>query len=407
MAEKLLMTALSPTMERGLITQWDKSEGDAIKNGDVICEVETDKAVMEYEADFDAVMLKIVVAEGKGAAIGEVIAIYGEVGEDYSDLITENVTPVYEKLPELSEKTVTAVADDTIKQDNTVGRRIKSSPLARKMAADLEISLETIAGSGYDGRIIKRDIQNAAEAGTPLDVPETVAPKNDIYKPVGAMRATIAGRLTASKFTAPHYYLTIQADMTRLQASKQDLFDRRKEKISVNSFLIKLVAAALRKHPVVNSSWEDNQIRAFNSADIGFAVALSDGLIAPVIRNCETKGIMQIDKEFRLLAGKAQTGALLPAEYSSAGFSISNLGSFGIEEFTAIINPPGSAILAVGATIKQTIVETADDGSDVIVIKPMMKMTLSCDHRVIDGAVGAAFLSDLKRMIEDPMEALL
>jgi len=402
MAEKLYMTALSPTMEQGTITEWHKAEGETIKNGDIICEVETDKAVMEYEADFDAVLLKIIVDSGQTAGIGDVIAVYGEAEEDYSQLILSDITAVEEPAVKVETPAV-AVSRPSAPQ----GRRLKSSPLARKMAADLNIRLESVEGSGFDGRIIKRDIERTASGQIVPEanhISQTAAGAE--YKAVGAMRRTIAERLSASKFTSPHYYLTLHADMSTIMAARKDLAARSGRKISINSFLIKLASSALKKHPRVNSSWEGDKIRAFGTADIGFAAALTDGLITPVIRNCESKGILVIDDEFRILAQKAGNGSLLPEEYSGAGFTISNLGSFGIEEFTAIINPPGSAILAVGAILKQPIVVTDSSGADAVVIKPMMKMTLSCDHRVIDGAVGAAFLSALKRMIEEPIEAL-
>ncbi|MBI9105444.1 MAG: 2-oxo acid dehydrogenase subunit E2 [Spirochaetales bacterium] len=416
MAEKLYMTALSPTMERGVITEWHKTDGDAVKSGDILCEVETDKAVMEYEADFDAVLLKIIVNAGQSAAIGDTIAVYGEAGEDYSRLILSDVTIIEEpKAAKTASKDISGLdakqdepsEPSTEKKKAAPGGRIKSSPLARMIAADLHIDLSTIEGSGIDGRIIKRDVELSAPSGIQPEASGIYEPPASMVKPVGGMRASIAKRLSASMFSAPHYYLSIQADMSTLMSARKNIVERSGKKVSINSFLIKLSAAALKKHPVVNSTWEGDKIRAFGSADIGFAVALDDGLIAPVIKNCEAKGILSIDEEFKTLAGKAKEGKLVPADYVGAGFSISNLGGFGIEEFTAIINPPGSAILAVGAVIKQPVVLTDESDMDLVVVKPMMKMTLSCDHRVIDGAVGAAFLSDLKRMIEEPIEALM
>lgn len=413
MAEKLFMTALSPTMERGIITQWLKKEGDSIVSGDIICEVETDKAVMEYEADFDAVLLKILVSEGQGAAVGETIGVYGEAGEDVSGFtvsaIEAEVVEIAETTESVSDKPAAELSHTSEvpgPASSAGGRRIKVSPLARKMAAAKHISLETVKGSGHDGRIIKRDIERLAENYTASQAAEPVSAESTVTAN-SAMRSTIADRLTASKFSAPHFYLTMRADMTSLMAARKSYALQNETKISINSYLIKLSAAALKKHPKVNSSWENDGIRKFGSADIGFAVALDDGLIAPVIKTCEQKGIISIDKEFKDLAAKAKKGSLSSSEYSGAGFSISNLGSYGIEEFTAIINPPGSAILAVGAVVKTPIVETSHEGNDELVIKPMMKMTLSCDHRVIDGAVGAAFLAELKKMIENPIEALM
>lgn len=392
-------------MEKGTITEWHKSEGDAVKNGEVLCEVETDKAVMDYEADFDAVLLKIVISDGQSAAVGETIAVYGEEGEDVEDLVPGDITEV-EPTPSASpaaqetlppgQKTVPQVKPESPAES---GRRIKSSPLARKMAADLGIDLSVVHGSGYDGRIIKQDILKVSESAAPMV--RTQAP----VKPVSGMRKAIAQRLTASKFTAPHYYLTISVNMSSLIEAREEYKKRSGMKLSYNSYFIKFCSAALKNHPIVNASWTDTGIRKFESADIGFAVALDDGLIAPVIRKCETLGIKDIDDIFKNLSGRAKTNELKPDEYSNAGFSISNLGSFGIEEFTAIINPPGSAILALGTIIKTPIV--VDDGADIIRVEPVMKMTLSCDHRVIDGATGAAFLADLKRMMENPIEAMM
>ncbi len=416
MAEKLFMTALSPTMEQGTVTEWHKKEGDAVSPGDVLCEVETDKAVMEYESDFDAVLLKILVNNGQSAQVGDVIGIYGEAGEDFSGLVSDISVTEVDAPPEKPavKKEPEAFAPDQPKPAALIpgsGRRLKASPLARKMAADLNINIEAVSGSGFDGRIIKRDILEFSEKspaeGYTAAADAVPASLQATVKDVSAMRKTIAQRLSASKFSAPHFYLTVSADMTALIAAREAYASRTGRKISFNSYLIRLSASALQKHPVVNSSWEGDRIRGFGTADIGFAAALKEGLITPVIRNCETKGILIIDDEFQDLAGRAKNGKLSPAEYTGAGFTISNLGSYGIEEFTAIINPPGSAILAVGAVVKTPAVTTDTEGNDTIVTKPLVKLTLSCDHRVIDGAEGASFLADLKRMIENPVEALM
>ncbi len=407
MAEKLYMIALSPTMEQGKITEWHKKEGDSVKNGDVLCEVETDKAVMEYEADFDAVLLKILASEGQSASVGDVIAVYGEKGETYSGIAAAES----KNIESIRSNDVGKIREYEFSTE-TNHERIKSSPLARKIAKSLKIDLDTVQGSGFNGRIIKRDIERVMESTQSTDFADRGKSTNTVDSgseliSVSSMRNTIAKRLSASKFSAPHFYLTVQADMSYIISAREEHEKRTGGKISFNSYLIKLSAAALKKHPVVNSAWENDKIRKFLSADIGFAVALEEGLIAPVIRNCGAKGISEIDREFKILADKARNGSIVSAEYSGAGFSISNLGSLGIEEFTAIINPPGSAILALGAIIKKPVVVTDDEGTDAVVVKPVMKMTLSCDHRVIDGAAGAAFLADLKRMIENPVEALM
>lgn len=408
------MTALSPTMERGTITEWHKKEGDTVKNGEILCEVETDKAVMEYEADFDGVLIKIALEAGGSAAVGDVIAVSGEAGEDYAALLGDakpaekpkaepesedkpKVEPESAEQPKAEAQPADKPIAETIPQGK--GQHPKSSPLARRIAKAEGIDISSVKGSGTGGRIIKRDIEN-------LSASPAARIKQGSSSQSG-MRKVIAERLSASKFSAPHYYLTVAVDMSALLAAKKSADKKGPGKISLNSFLIKFIAEALKKHTLVNASWNNGNIIEFEDADIGFAVALKNGLITPVIRKAGYKGIKEIDVEFRSLAEKALSGKLIPAEYSSASFTISNLGSFGIEEFTAIINPPGSAILAVGAIIKQPVVMTDKNGDDLISVKPIMKMTMSCDHRVIDGAVGAAFLDNLKRMIEDPVEALM
>ena len=408
MAEKLLMTALSPTMETGTITEWIKKEGDTVANGDVICEVETDKAVMEYESDFDAVILKIVVNAGESVGVGEVIAYYGEKGEEVpqdeesAGMAAEKAA---EKPEEKPEKTIGKPAEQPVEEKASGGTtRIKASPLARKMASKMNLDLSNLEGSGYGGRVVKKDILDATGNRNVAAADESGAVSS--VKQLSSMRKTIAARLSESKFSAPHFYLTVSADVSELQRARNSYHNRTGEKPSLNAFLIKMASIALTRNRSVNASWKGEEIEYFQNADIGFAAALKDGLITPVIRKCEQKGVIAIDEEFKSLAESARNGGLTPQQYTGAGFTISNLGTYGIEEFTAIINPPGSAILAVGAIIKTPVVETVD-GEDAVVIKPMMKMTLSCDHRVIDGAVGAEFLADLKRMIENPVEAIM
>ena len=283
------------------------------------------------------------------------------------------------------------------------------------MAAEAGIDLASLSGSGPDGRIVKKDVEQAIKSGPPIGVSTpglshaavSSTGIEEKHTPVGQKRKVIAQRLSESKFSAPHYYLTLSVSTDSLTESRRRLNDRLTkqggEKLSLNAFLIKLTAEAIKRHPVINSSWEGKEIHTFGSIDIGLAVALEDGLITPVVKNCGGKGIIRIDRELQELITKARSGKLTPEEYSGATFSISNLGSYGIEEFTAIINPPASAILAVGATVREPIV--LDDGS--ISADNRMKLTLSCDHRVIDGAVGAEFLATLKRVIEDPLQALI
>jgi pyruvate dehydrogenase E2 component (dihydrolipoamide acetyltransferase) len=292
---------------------------------------------------------------------------------------------------------------------------VKASPLARKMAADRGIDLSTVSGSGPDGRVVKRDIENyqapagaaagtaaagvaggvAAQVGLAIGGP---APADQTI-PVSGRRGVIARRLAESKFSAPHFYLSLSVDMTNIIAARQTLNKALPQKASFNAFLMKFAAEAIRRHPHINASWQGDTIEQYGSVDIGLAVDAGNGLITPIVRNCANRGVVDIDGELKMLIDTAQNNALKPEEYTGATFTISNLGSFGIEEFTAIINPPGSAILAVGRTIKQPVV----DENDEIVIKPMMKLTLSCDHRVIDGAAGARFLNDFKLMLEQPV----
>ncbi|MGQ9616040.1 MAG: dihydrolipoamide acetyltransferase family protein [Spirochaetota bacterium] len=451
MAEKVLMPALSPTMETGTILKWVKSEGEVVQSGDILCQVETDKATMEYEALNEGILLKIVVPEGGEVKVGKTIAIVGEKGEEISALLED----IYK------ENTSVAGSGKNIREEVRVGEvsyekppgGVKASPVARRIAKEHKLDLEVVEGSGPGGRIVKRDVElfiktlpenkymeapKKAESGlemlTTTTLPEglkkvRVEPEKQEVRaeksgkgmptgleiggvsppvlnriPVSGIRMVIAKRLSQSKFTAPHYYLTTVVQVDSLFESRKvinaGLTD---EKLSLNAFLIRFVAEALKRHPMVNAGWEGDSIVQFGSADIGIAVALPDGLIAPVVRDCWNKGILQIDRELRTLIDRALSKKLSPEEYAGATFTISNLGSYGIREFTAIINPPGSAILAVGEARKQPVV--GED--DRILVKTNMSLTLSCDHRVIDGATGALFLKDLQGMIEDPVKALL
>ena len=426
MAEKLLMLALSPTMETGLIARWKKAEGDKVAAGDVLCEVETDKAVMDYESPADGVLLKIVLEAGSSASIGDLIGIVGQTGEDISGLLAEQPTESSEPPAESSEPPAESFEPpaesseppaesseqpaESEKADETEVM-IKASPLARKMAQQSGLQLDSIQGSGPAGRIVKADIekqlktQAKAPAGDKPSEPARPAASGqpaDVVIPLSAKRRIIAQRLSESMFSAPHYYLKVSADMSAVLEARRHLNARPDTKVSLNAFIIKFVAEALHKHPMVNATWTGESIVQHGMSDIGLAVAQKDGLITPVVRNCGSKGILQIDQELSVLIRKALDQTLAPEEYSGATFTISNLGSYGIEEFTAIINPPGSAILALGEIRKVTVVQ--DD--DAIVVRPVMKMTLSCDHRVIDGAVGAAFLNDLRGMLEEPAQVL-
>ena len=446
MAEQVLMLALSPTMEEGTIITWHKKEGETVAQSDIICEVETDKATMEYESVNEGTLLKILVPEGGGARVGDPIAVVGESGEDISSLVQEAEAaaavaekpaagqPVAEPVEaQPAEATPVATAEAASQPaEGAPVEGLKASPLARKMASEQGIDLRSVRGSGPGGRIVKRDMDKAlrraasygpaaavgiagvAAAGAPAYIPGGGIPAmagptasgKDEQIPVSGKRKIIAQRLSESKYSAPHYYLRIDVDAGAMMAARTRLNARLPKeagaKVSPNAFLIKFVAETLKKYPAVNASWQGDTILRFGKIDIALAVAQEDGLITPVVRDCGSKGIVQIDRELKILIDKALSNKLTPEEYGGATFTISSLGTSGILEFTAIINPPGSAILAVGRIHKVPVAE--DDGS--IGVRSQMILTLSCDHRVIDGAVGAAFLSDLKATIEYPIDHL-
>jgi len=355
---------------------------------------------------------------GTSAKVGDVIAVIGEPGEDFSALVAAPAPAASTAAPAAKDAPASASALGSIAAavaaaaaEVASSGRVKSSPLARKIALDKGIDIAQVPGSGPGGRIVKADIDGFKPAPAPSASPSsTFAPSsvgasalNDEKVPVSRKRQTIAKRLGESLFTAPHFFLTLGIEMDNLLEARDRINAKRKEKVGLNPFILKFLAEALKRHQAINSSWEGEFIQNHSSIDIGIAVAQPDGLITPIVKNAGSKGILQIENELKDLIDRARNGGLKPDEFTGATFTISNLGSFGIEEFTAIINPPGAAILALGATIKTPVV--ADD--DSIVIKRIMKVTLSCDHRVIDGAVGAAFLTDFKKMVEDPYTVLL
>ncbi|NLO37272.1 MAG: 2-oxo acid dehydrogenase subunit E2 [Clostridiaceae bacterium] len=408
MAEKLLMLALSPTMETGVIAKWLKKEGDAVASGDLLCEVETDKATMDYESPASGTLLKIVLDEGSSAAVGDLIGVIGKAGEDIQALLAEPEKPAKQESPKPAqdESPAEEKPDVPAPQATGEGGRVRSSPLARKLAEMNGIKLETVQGSGPEGRVVKADIEKAlagGQAAAPAAQAAAPAPvAGDTVIPVSGKRKVIARRLSESKYSAPHYYLKVRVAMDTILDARGKLNAKASQKVSLNAYLIKFAAEALKRHPAVNASWAGDSIIRFGRVDIGLAVAQEDGLITPVVRDCANKGLLEIEKDLQELIQKARTNTLKPEEYSDATFTISSLGSFGIEEFTAIINPPGSAILAVGEIRKEPVVQPDDS----IQVKQMMRLTLSCDHRVIDGAVGAAFLTDLRTLLEEPIRAL-
>ncbi len=428
MAEVIRMPRLSDTMEEGNIVAWYKKEGDKVERGDLLAEIETDKATMEFESLWEGVLLHIAVKEGP-VPVNGVIAVIGEEGEDWKAAIEAEgagdtaaaEAPAAKEEPAPAPAAAPAAGQPSSDQPATQTEegRIKASPLARSMARQAGIDLSQIKGTGEHGRIVKRDVeaflqqQQQAPAATPTApaaAPQAPAPvfaatmEGDAYEdvPVSQMRKTIARRLSESKFTAPHFYLTVEIDMGKAIEWRKQINEVAPEKISFNDLVIKACAIALKQHPAVNSSWLGDKIRRHKVVHIGVAVAVEDGLLVPVIRHADMKSLSQINSEVRALAAKARERKLQPDEMQGNTFTISNLGMFGIEEFTAIINPPDACILAVGSIIEKPVVK---DGT----IKPghMMKVTLSCDHRVVDGATGAQFLQTLKGILENPIRLLV
>jgi pyruvate dehydrogenase E2 component (dihydrolipoyllysine-residue acetyltransferase) len=403
MATKISMPKLSDTMEEGIILKWLKKEGEAVKQGETLAEVQTDKADMELEAYDTGIVRKIFVPEGKGAAVGKPIAIIGTATEDISKLLDDTSAPppahtANVQAPAPAEQPVViappATADSPSKSDGDL--RVKASPLAKKIAQVNHIDLEALSGSGPLGRIIKKDVERALTGGGGVRRATTMAGKTEEI-PLSLMRKTIAKRLTESKTTAPHFYLTYKVDMTRAIDFRTSLNAAAGTKISYNDLIVASCAAVLRIHRQVNASFAGDKIIRHGHINVGIAVALEDGLITPVIRDADLKSIVEISDESKALAAKAREKKLKGDEFSGGTFTVSNLGMFGVEEFSAIINPPEGAILAVGAITETAVVENGHVG-----VGHRMKLTLSCDHRVVDGATGAQFMQDLKRVLENP-----
>ncbi len=414
MAIKISMPKLSDTMTEGHLVKWLKKEGDRVEASEIIAEAESDKATMELEAYDSGVLLKIIVPEGGKVPVGGTLAIIGEKGEDISPLLKSG--PVVETLPSgdsplIPDSLPTVPKAEAISADGLITSgtgRIKASPLARKLAAERGLDLRRIAGSGTGGRIIVRDINAApapaaAPAAVPSAVSQVVAGREDQNLALSTMRIAIAKRLTESKNTAPHFYLTMDIDMDQAVEFRTTLNTLQTEvKISYNDLIVKATARALTRHPMVNASFQEQSIVQRGRVDIGVAVAIEDGLITPIVRQADRKSILEISQEVRALAEKARTRKLLPDEYTGSTFTISNLGMYDISHFTAIINPPEAAILAVGSVRQIPVVR-----ENQVVPGWRMQVTLSCDHRVVDGATGALFLQELKRLLENPVAILL
>jgi pyruvate dehydrogenase E2 component (dihydrolipoamide acetyltransferase) len=419
MSVNILMPALSPTMEEGTLSKWLVKEGDIVTSGDLIAEIETDKATMEVESIDDGTIGKILVREGQEAVkVNEPIAILLLDGENLSDIKRLKKVPAIESLQETenieskeklnfsSNKTSKIDLDTNINIENFKKNetRIFVSPLAKRIAKQRDIDLSLINGSGPNGRILKTDIENFNNNKNLLKNKITTNNSNSELIKNSSMRKTIAERLVQSKNEAPHFYLSLDCNIDQLLKIRSmiNLKSNDKYKISVNDMIIKAASSSLIKVPKANASWENENTRYFNNTDISVAVAIDGGLITPIIKDVQSKGLLEISEDMKLLANKAKDGKLLPEEYVGGSFSISNLGMYGIKEFSAVINPPQGAILAVGSGEKRPIVL-----NDQLTIASIMTVTLSCDHRVVDGAVGAQFLSVFKDFIENPSLMLL
>ncbi len=408
MAVVIRMPKMSDTMTEGVIVAWHKKEGDTVKPGDILADVETDKATMELENFEKGILLHIGIKEGQAVPIDAVIAVVGAAGEDYKALIeAPKAASAAESLKAETNATeaiiVEKVSSDVVAVLNSDDSRIKASPLAKSIAKEKGIALNSLVGSGENGRIVKRDLENIQSSSVKGSayIGGSLSESYDEI-PVSQMRKTIARRLLESKNGAPHFYLTIDINMDRVMESRKNINAGGEFKISVNDFIIKACAEGLTKHPMVNSSWLGDKIRVNHHVNVGVAVAVEDGLLVPVVRFANTKKLSQISKEVKEFAQKAKDKKLQPSDWEGNTFSISNLGMFGIEEFTAIINPPDACILAVGATRETVIVKNGE-----FKVAQMMKVTMSCDHRVVDGATGAAFLNTLKSLLEDPVRIIL
>ncbi len=411
-AEVVRMPKMSDTMVEGTIVKWHKKVGDAVKSGDLLAEVATDKATMELESYEDGTLLYIGVQEGESVIVDGILAIIGEKGTDITPLLNAKQSA---KKEEKAAPAQTTSSNSTAPQAKSApaqassghsDSRAKVSPLAKKLAQDKGININDIHGSGEAGRIVKRDIENFTPAAKSAQSSGSVASApvgQESFEEVAVtqMRKTIARRLSESLFTAPHFYVTMEINMDKAIEARNSINEIAPLKVSFNDLVVKASAAALKKHPKINSSWLGDKIRFNHHVHIGIAVAVEEGLLVPVVRFTDTKSLTQISGEIKDLGAKAKNKQLQPSDWAGNTFTISNLGMFGVDEFTAIINPPDACILAVGG-IKQTAI--VKDGQ--LVVGNIMKVTLSCDHRVVDGASGAAFLQTLKSLLEDPIRLL-
>lgn len=424
-AEVVPMPKMSDTMTEGVIAAWHKKVGDTVKSGELMAEVETDKATMEYESYHTGTLLYIGAKEKESIPVNGVLAIVGEKGADWQTLLkayeaqgnggSKSEEPASSSSSSSSSSSATETksspSSGASSSNGSANGRLKASPLAKKMAKDMGYDISKIEGTGDHGRITKRDIENYKPSSAPqaksgadkkIVLPSVVGEESFEEIPVSQMRKTIARRLSESKFTAPHFYLTMEINMDKAVEARKSINEVSPAKISFNDIVLKATAAALRQHPDVNVSWLGDKMRKNRHIHIGVAVAVKDGLVVPVVRFADNKSLAHIATEVKELAQKAHDKKLQPSEWEGSTFTISNLGMFGIEEFTAIINPPDACILAVGGIKETPVVKNGQ-----IVPGNVMKVTLSCDHRAVDGAVGSAFLKTLKGLLEDPVRILI
>lgn len=420
MAEVIYMPKLSDTMTEGVVAEWHKKVGDTVKSGELLAEIETDKATMEFESFYDGVLLHVGIEKGKATPVNALLAIIGQPGEDISGLLAGAPAPAAEapvkeavkeaapapvaEVKPVAEVTAAAKAPTPVATVSVNGGRILASPLAKKIAEEKGIDLSFVAGTGEGGRITKRDVDHYI----PYNAPQRTATvggglvESFTDVPNSQMRKAIAKTLSASKFSAPHFYLKMEVDMDNAIAARKAMNSIEGVKVSFNDMIVKAVAVALTKHPKVNADWLGDAIRYNNHVHIGVAVAVEEGLVVPVVRFANSKGISDLGAEIKDLAARARDKKLKPEEMQGGTFAISNLGMYGIEDFTSIINPPNGCILSVGQ-IKETLV--VKNGQ--IVPGNVMKLSLSCDHRVVDGAIGSEFLQTLKGLIENPVNMLV
>ena len=419
MAEIVRMPKLSDTMTEGVVAAWHKKVGDEVESGELLAEIETDKATMDFESFQDGILLHIGVETGATAPVDSILCVLGEKGEDIKRILADAEKDVVitdtasVPAPSAAPVPVAIAAPVAVSAPAApvpvthaapaplaTNARVIASPLAKKLADKLGLSLDRIPGSGEGGRVVKRDVENfkmAGATGMPVMTQEKFTEVG-----VSQMRKTIARRLAESKFTAPHFYLSISIDMSNAMQARKAINDQGLYKVSFNDMVVKATAVALRKHPSVNSSWLEDRIRYNEHVNIGVAVAVEDGLLVPVVRFADGKSFATIGEEVRDFAGRAKAKTLQPADWEGSTFTISNLGMFGIENFTAIINPPDACILAIGGISNVPVVK-----NDEVVPGHVMKVTLSCDHRVVDGATGASFLQEFKNLLENPVLMLV